>query len=114
MSIKDMRYYYGFTCTPSQLYSVWNKFFSDDDSLFLDLKKLERENVTIIVGGHLLVISSYITRKSEKPVYFVAFKLYEFIMNRLICYCDYDKKYCRELLEPYLPNNSKLKNFVLK
>jgi hypothetical protein len=83
---------------------------------FLDLKQLERENVTIRVGGHILVISSYITRKSEKPVYFVAFKLYEFVMNCLISYCDlsYDKEYCNRLLKPYLPNNSKLKNFCLK
>lgn len=116
MSMKDMRYYYGFTCNASHIYTIWKKLFPDDDSLFLDLKQLERENTTIRMDGFLLVISSFITRKSEKPIYFVAFKLYEFIMNRLVSYCNnsYDKEYCEKLLKPYLPKNTPLKNFTLK
>ena len=117
MAMKDIKYYYGFICNASQLYIIWKKLFPDDDSLFLDLKQLQETDITIRINGFLLVISSYITRKSDKPVYFVAFKLYEFTMNRLITHCDNtdSKKNFEKLFQPYLPSKYiELKNFATK
>lgn len=117
MAMKDMKYYYGFTCNALQLSIAWKKMFPDDESLFLDLKQLQDGDITVKVHGLTLVISSYITRKSEKLVYFVAFKLYEFIMNRMISYCDhgYGKNYFEKLLQPFLPSNTiEFRNFALK